>query len=962
MAKKYTSSNKKTAVKSGTPGAQASDTSRVEEPIDAFRMGWSGGITIVAFILLLTFAGSMDNILEKWTGLLAALIIVIILFASKEAPYWKNHMTPLFFSIIAYIVWGGISTFYAASPKFAIFEFSKLLVALCVYLFVLFFTQPNESGLKKISYIVASTGCFFGIVSIDAASSNILWGLFKTVLGTVTATFDNRIAFEQGIRINGIFGNPNTYAGFMALAIILSLYLVLKASDKKNIFASVILLAINSLAYILAFSMGSVFMFILACMVMILVSEKGKRLPLFLLMVQTAVITFIFAFISMVGLGKTGLISMIPIAAVILNAIVLYFAESRLRPGLIEKMNSNMKLSFSIVLLILIIITGYAIAAFNVSSDLSLDEKQRVMRAIYIRDGNYTLSVDSSAPLNITIESQNNYDLMRHTSTVVYRGSNEQPISFAVPTDSRIVKINFSSEEAAIVTRAEYEGAEIGNIHLNYPILPEFIANRIQNLLANENVIQRTIFFNDGIKLFLKSPVIGRGLGGFENGVFSVQDFFYETKYAHNHYVQVLSDLGIIGLLLFLSTLSFAAVSIIRSRKKTDSSFAVPVLSACTVQMFGQALTDATWSTGVFLGFAAAILALTTIFCSSPVKFSESINKNTMRKVEKAVLVLFAGFFVLLLSGNLYSQAYAKSGVKDFDDIDRLILLDRFEYNDYKVSYLVNAPRSGEPEVLAQADIYAQELMKVESNSIAPYVVAYNFETYKDYDAFHAAKRGIENARSYPYMWIRIFDIFEEYIDPVGAHTEDAADRLRTPKYYIDEVLALYDELVNRNKHSLDRISLSPYNNAFLGKLLEVRATNLYSVDWVFTAIMTRAFDSESAVDANLDGIPDSISLLSGSIKRNEEGLLTVIGNTEIELNLYHELGGTYTFMVRTETPDGIQISMDGAAQNMEYSKNEAYFSVDLPDNADMKLSKVRVVFPSATVIDYITYSTELDM
>ena len=162
--------------------------------------------------------------------------------------------------------------------------------------------------------------------------------------------------------------------------------------------------------------------------------------------------------------------------------------------------------------------------------------------------------------------------------------------------------------EATEIFSAEYS-CQNGKVHLDYPLLPDIIANRIQNLFANENLVQRTMFFKDGMELFSKSPIIGRGLGGFENGVYSVQDFYYETKYAHNHYIQVLSDLGIVGFILFMSILVSSVASIIKAKRKSRSLFAIPMLSACIIQIFGQALTDAVWSTGVFLGFSAAILA-----------------------------------------------------------------------------------------------------------------------------------------------------------------------------------------------------------------------------------------------------------------------------------------------------------------------------------------------------------------
>ena len=519
----------------------------------------------------------------------------------------------------------------------------------------------------------------------------------------------------------------------------------------------------------------------------------------------------------------------------------------------------------------------------------------------------------------------------------------------------------FSAANNNRITKAEYMGAKNGSIHLNYPLMPKIIANRIQNLFANENMVQRTIFFQDGMKLFSKSPIIGRGLGGFENGVYSVQDFYYETKYTHNHYIQVLSDLGIVGFVLFVSMLAFSVISIVRAKRKSRSLYAVPVLAACIVQMFGQALVDAVWSTGVFLGFAAAVLALITIFCSEPLKLKEAFNTERLRIVEKTALVVFTCVFVILLSGNLYAQAHAKAGVKNFDEIKNLIFMDRFEYNDYKLSYIVNAPKSKDDKVLAQADIYADDLAKVESNSLAPYLVAYKFQRYFDYDAFDIAKRGLSNNKSNPNMWIKMFNTFEEYIDPVGPNMNDAADRLKNPEFYVNSALEVYDSLVERNKKSLDDITLTPYNDAFIGKLLEIRATHLYSTDWVFTAIMAYAFDSVCAVDANHDGLPDDLSISSGSAQGEANGVISVSDNTVMNLNLYHKLHGKYTFKIETDTPQGIKIALNDKEQSVIYTDNEAYVVIDLGDNSDKVLSKFTVTYPIAAEIDAITFTTKLE-
>ena len=115
---------------------------------------------------------------------------------------------------------------------------------------------------------------------------------------------------------------------------------------------------------------------------------------------------------------------------------------------------------------------------------------------------------------------------------------------------------------------ASYQGeAGSGEIPLGYKLLPGFVANRLQGLSANENAIQRLVFFEDGMKLWQRSPLFGLGLGAFENGIKSVQSFYYETKYAHNHYIQTMVETGVIGLALFVGLLLVAAVSVVLARK-----------------------------------------------------------------------------------------------------------------------------------------------------------------------------------------------------------------------------------------------------------------------------------------------------------------------------------------------------------------------------------------------------------
>ncbi len=77
-----------------------------------------------------------------------------------------------------------------------------------------------------------------------------------------------------------------------------------------------------------------------------------------------------------------------------------------------------------------------------------------------------------------------------------------------------------------------------------------------------------------------------------------MQDYYYETKYAHNHYVEVALRPRCAGS-AGLSMLGTAVWMLVKSRK--EKPLIVMLLGACVLQMFGQAVSDVTWSVGCCL-------------------------------------------------------------------------------------------------------------------------------------------------------------------------------------------------------------------------------------------------------------------------------------------------------------------------------------------------------------------------
>ncbi|QIB68178.1 hypothetical protein Ami103574_02115 [Aminipila butyrica] len=935
----------------------------------------------IVFGIVLIFAtalmGSFDLLVQKWAALAALVIILIWMGIPKFKSMWTIYTTPLYIAIFGYVIWSGLSIFYADVTKAALFEFTKLVVAAAVFLTVLVWTPATKKGVKTVWKLLATSTAFFGIISVDAASNGPLAGAFKAFMSLFTSNMQNWGVFEDGIRITGIFGNANTFAGLMALGVFLSLSLVMVSQSKKEKAFATALLAWNSLPYLLLFSLGSLFIFFLACLLMIAVSKKGERLSLFLLMAETGLVTLFFAGISLITLGSTPLL---PLVALVLNAVVLWFVDQFIRQAMTQRLTAHSKSTFITGTAVLGLLVVYLIAALNVTGPLSLASSETVMRAAYLNAGSYELTATTSSAnqpssetaASVRIVTQNKTQLKLHSSTQLYNGPLENA-AFTVPEDSRIVKLYFTGAASgslleqvtygpAPVSGTKPTAGEFGSVKLNYKLLPAIAANRIQDLGANENSIQRMVFFEDGFKLFRQSPIIGHGLSGFEVGIASVQNFYYETNYVHNHYIQTLCDLGIIGFAFFLSILILSVlfvIKLLKVSKKSEyqnvGSFALPVLAACLLQMFGQAATDLTWSMGTFLITAFSLLALTIVVNSKnfgevsqeitthsiknaaldTVEFTSPSGKESWDPLEdyaskgfnpatsashpahKYTMAVRASIFSLsllmglLLSLNLYAYYKASTGNATINQIATLSKLDKFEGDDYKTSYIVTASTYGLQENMVQANKYAEELTD-SPDVVLNYLLPFYFNTGQDDKLFETASIAAHDGKASPETWNRLFEIFDTAVNPNRDNPMPIILHLfKNKEYYIDGLLGYYRDLQARNAAYLDDAMLDAGNTAFIGKLLGIEQLDKSGLLQAIDVFSNTIFDSAFAVDVNNDQIPDNISILSGqtswgaSAVNTEEkqapsgsgfdGSMKASSNTSMDLNVYCVKGGEYT-------------------------------------------------------------------
>ena len=664
----------------------------------------------------------------------------------------------------AFLAMSGASTLYAVSGKYALYEFLKLLSAFCLGLLLLTCAPGgNQDAGRWIARLLSGFSAIAGLVSIDMLSTRLFSGLVLNILAQFTPDYGSLAGVEAGVRMTSMFINPNVFAGVSGLGVLLSLGLAASTEHRTERAVQTAILYVNSLAFVLAFSMGASGSIAAAFLTFLLLERRTERAGLLILMGETlACIIPAAGVISATSFHAWNGVQPVPLLCAALGAAALCAADRFFGLHLTRLLEKRRKLIPILVCALAAALAVFALAAYHLTGPVTLSAGEALRRAAYPDAGAYKLSVESDGPLNVMIESQDQRDTIMHTSAVLYAGAADAA-SFEVPEGSLVVYFNFSAPEGASFRSASYTGGDgTESIPLGYKLLPGFMANRLQGLWANENAIQRLIFFSDGLKLFRRSPVYGLGLGAFENGVKSVQSFAYSTRYVHNHYIQTLLETGVIGLILFLLLLGGSAAAVLFERNKGETSHPLtPALGAALVFMAVHAATEVVFSAYPYLPVAFGVFILISLCCGEALPRPKMSGRGQFVSL-LTISALVAAYSILLIC-NLHARAVAIAG-NSFEALDQAVSLDKFEWADHALAYVLRAPNAeASEEVLAQADRYAQRLERLDSNQVPIDLAGYYFQTGRTEKAMAMVEKYVNYVSSDAGAWQKAFDMMLRY-------------------------------------------------------------------------------------------------------------------------------------------------------------------------------------------------------
>lgn len=707
----------------------------------------------LAVLGLLHFAG----VGRKWLALLSGAGIIVLLLRGDRKRLWNAPSLLL----LGYAAWSWLTIFWAMSGKFHLREGSKILIAVFFFLLVALRRRMDGVFARRVMSVIAGLSALFAFMSVEAAST----GVCRTLLGRVLSMDTETMVFANS-RLSGIFGNSNIESSIFAIGIFCALALVCGAEGKRQRTLWSAALSVCAFAFLLVFSMGAMACFVLAVMAYLVFAGKGRSAAL-VRMVEAAVPAFAGGILAgrLFGNGQGGAVLVLMLACAAATAALELLAAERVSAPL----ERHQKLTFGLILGVLACAVLYGAAALHVTAPYTFGD--RFERSLPLTAGEHTVRIDADEGVELRLYTKSVAQTMLGDADVLFYGPVEAEFTVEVPEDAELCFFDFWTDvERAQVRSVTVDGST--ELPLRYKLLPDFAANRIQRLALSGSTVQRRVYREDAVKLWKFSPIVGNGVGAFETGISSVQDYPYESKYVHNHYLQILLEDGVIGLVLYAGALAAMAVVLWKKRKQDRESgfyWLYPALCAEFVMNGAQMCWDVSMSMIIFLCMTYALYGLIVGAMAEPFRERAAAVEESGAKKKKAPArkrdlsfyvrnagVGFTALVLVTLAGNLLAAAQMDAPADSADAFLRHLStaakLDLYEHNDAKLSYVVGSLEVG-GDHRAQADKYAAELAKVQSNSIPAYLVSYYLGTQQYGAAIDEAIRGAAYSASDSDTW-----------------------------------------------------------------------------------------------------------------------------------------------------------------------------------------------------------------
>lgn len=877
-------------------------------------------ISIISSILFLSFGffSAFDFERAKYIAFFAIIASGIYLVFNKKP------LTKTFACMSLYFIVCGISTLYANSGKFAINEFIKIIIAFSFFALI---SHYKKKSIDLILWSMTSLSAVISFITIEGATINKIAPIFRQFF---YKTQEVDYAIFDVVRITSIFGNSNVFATMIGVTLFLSLYLYMNGKTwSKNIQAFYLILTAHS--FWLALSLGSIACLAGSVFISIFFCPKKDRINILVKIIEVILISLISMALT-ITIYTNNIQSIIPLINVLVFTIIFikideYFCDKTVK--FITKNNKIMIMSIALMFFTIVFAVFYA---FNETTEKKIEPGNSFLRVLYLEPGMYTIDIenDDMSSLKVYIDANTEENvILNTTSRIVSQDINGiDPIEFVIGEEVEEVAItilNVGKENDVVIQKAYVTSSneEVINIPLNYKYIPENVIRRVQDIYTNNSFRLRQQFVKDGLELFLSNPILGNGLGGFENAIQSVQKYQYETKYAHNHFVQLLVDGGII---MFISYILLLCSCILALFKMKNQMSCILMGSLSMIILHGA--NEFSMSLGQFLPFAYGIFGLISVFDDDII----------LEKYQKISIVPIMGIFGVLLTGNIYANNAMKSETATIKTLETCAKIDVYEKNDYMLSYVLSTAQVEDEYINKTAKYYLTKLEKAKSNSISIYLTDYYLNNGDLNKAFEQVNSYIDYSKYDPKTWNTALKTY--FYGIVGKNQEQYFNN----KEILENINYLVDKFHTTNNQAISDIILDDEIYSFLRFLYAVEDFNFYEEYAQYCSITVydslydtkinenKVYDAQSVAttfDINKD-IPQNEDIVEIKVPFDIQGIYKITVMSDVGVKIYSQkqlleiesINGGYVAYFNTETYENlntldIKVQYDGKANTL---------------------------------------------
>lgn len=778
---------------------------------------------VVGFAVLLFFAMTVQTVPMS---LILAAVALVLSFGRGGYARFRGRLGIPVLGFLAFLILCGAASLYTSFGAYAYGEYAKLLASGALGLLLL--ARGREQNAGGLLFGFSAVCGVIGLLCIDAGCRGPLFRGFASFMeGLGDAAYQSLDqATYTGARFDGIYNDANLTGSLMALAVLVGLYLIRTGRKPWERFAACFLTGLSAVAFFTAMSRGAILCFGATLLAYLLIAGKEERLGLFFTMAAMGISMVVFGVVStslLAGGSFWGTLAALP------SGVLLWLLNEFPARKAASALAGHGKLLAGVLGGGIAAGIAAVVLALTLTEPFVFTESNFLYRGADVEGGEtYTFSGDwdKSSEITVLVYGSTREQELTSVTETYYNGPLEEA-SFTVPEDVGHVLMQFRGPAGLELRQVSLsDGTEIP---MAYTLLPDNIANRLQkNIFEDSSFLLRLQYDIDGWTLFKESPLAGHGLGATEGLLTSVQPFFYESLYLHNHLLQVMDETGLLGLAAFLAFILGTAVLLVRQLRKARTPLAAMLL-ACLVMMNLHGLMEISFSVQMFQCAAFFLLLLPTVCYGT---YTEGRKRRAAGIVVLVVSDLWLVISVALLGGSLLAQKEYReldaAGMTTSSFIETLERLDRMDaYNDqsYKVNLMGNALQAGGISNEGTAARCARELRETGEFDSCYYVAAYYYLPLGQLENFFdVLQEGLLQERSNSEAWNSAMNLCIQafsQIDPAEADT------------FAEGVRGIGEAMDRANAYLLVPVALTEENAA----LLNCARTDLLDGEGMYAAI-----------------------------------------------------------------------------------------------------------------------------